>query len=153
MCSDSLSPICHNIHNTVTLLQCKCQVMANTAKRQTKLVYLSRSRTGSVSCSDTSVNQIRAILPFGLCIRSADQQHPKYIVTLTSRLTHVDSLRCSAPTRMNHLFLGFSMLSETIMTKPFDTVFNVICYLGSAGIVVCCAMIGAVTDMINPKNK
>ena len=56
-------------------------------------------------------------------------------------------------TRMNHLFLGFSMLSETIITKPFDTVFNVFCYLESAGIVVCCATIGAVTDMINPKNK
>ncbi len=54
---------------------------------------------------------------------------------------------------MNHLFLGFSMLSETIMTKPFDTVFNVFCYLESAGNVVCCATIGAVTDMINPKNK
>ena len=45
------------------------------------------------------------------------------------------------------------MLSEMIMTKSFDTVFNVFCHLESAGIVVCCAMIGAVTDMINPKNK
>ncbi len=51
---------------------------------------------------------------------------------------------------MNHLFLGFIMLLE-IMTKPFDTDFSVFCYLGSAGMVVCCAMIGAVTDMINPK--
>ncbi len=33
------------------------------------------------------VNQIRVILPFGLCIRSANQQRPQYIVTLTSRLT------------------------------------------------------------------
>ncbi len=31
-------------------------------------------------------------------------------------------------TRMNHLFLGFCMLSEMIMTKPFDTVFSVLCY-------------------------
>ncbi len=54
---------------------------------------------------------------------------------------------------MNHLFLGFSVLSEMIMTKPFDTIFNVFCCLESAGIVVCCTMIGAVTDMINPKNK
>ena len=54
---------------------------------------------------------------------------------------------------MNHLFLGFSVLSETIMMKSFDTVFIVFCYLESAGIVVCCAPIGAVTDMINPKNK
>ena len=30
-------------------------------------------------------------------------------------------------TRMNHLFLGFSTLSETIMTKPFDTVSKVFC--------------------------
>ncbi len=37
--------------------------------------------------------------------------------------------------------------------KPFDTVFNVFCCLELAGIVVCCTMIGAVTDMINPKNK
>ncbi len=29
-------------------------------------------------------------------------------------------------TRMNHLFLEFSMLSETIMMKPFDTIFNVL---------------------------
>ncbi len=33
-----------------------------------------------------SVNQIRVILPFGLFIRSADQQRPNIIVTLTSRL-------------------------------------------------------------------
>ncbi len=35
-------------------------------------------------------------------------------------------------TRMNHLFLGFSMLSETIMTKPFDTVFNVLTRMSSS---------------------
>ncbi len=40
----------------------------------------------TLECTGTYVNQIRAILPFGLCIRSADQQRPN-IVTLTSCLT------------------------------------------------------------------
>ncbi len=43
-------------------------------------------RVNGAVCSFTSVNQIRVILPFGLCIRSADQQRPN-IVMLTSRLT------------------------------------------------------------------
>ncbi len=48
-------------------------------------VDLSMWDTCSVVCV-MFVNQIRVILPFGLFIRSADQQHPNIIVTLTSCL-------------------------------------------------------------------
>ena len=71
------------------------------------------------------VNQIRVILPFGLCIRSADQQHPNivflYFLGIVF-LCHIIHLQVQVIIFVLDLFYFFYKFSNFVVSCVFFTI-------------------------------